>query len=87
MFRQFFPAPGAGRDRYGAGAERFATGDIAGRIADNVDLLRGKLAAVLLLRPGPGKFWCWSLAQVAATSFGQEPRPQSKDDAPEPGRL
>src|SRR3989442_353359 len=55
MFRQLFSAPGAGRDRNGARAERFSTGDIARRIADDVDLVLGKFAAVFFLRPGAGK--------------------------------
>src|SRR5947207_1326220 len=55
MFRQFFPAPGACGDRDGAGAERFSAGNIARRVADDVDLLRGKFAAVLFLGPGTGK--------------------------------
>src|SRR6266480_3791694 len=55
MFRQFFPAPAASRDRDGSGAERFSAANITRRVADDVDLLRGKFAAVLFLRPGAGK--------------------------------
>src|SRR5438270_6569349 len=55
MFRQFFPAPGACGDRDGAGTERFSAGNIARRVADDVNLVRGKFAAVLFLGPGTGK--------------------------------
>src|SRR5438309_8165689 len=55
MFGEFFPAPRAGRDRDGTGAERFSAGDIARRIADDVDLLRRKFAAVLFFRAGAGE--------------------------------
>ena len=55
MFREFFATPRAGRDRDGARAERFSAGDIARRIADDVDLVLGKFAAVFFLRPGAGK--------------------------------
>src|SRR5579864_5119292 len=48
MFGQLFPAPSAGRNRDCAGAKRFAAGDIARSVADNVDFLGTELAAVFL---------------------------------------
>src|SRR4051794_5509234 len=56
MFREFFAAPSAGRDRDGACAQRLAAGNIAGRIADDIDLVRGKFPAVLFFSAGAGKF-------------------------------
>src|SRR5436853_2410432 len=55
MFREFFPAPSAGRDRDGARAQRLSAGNIAGRIADDIDLVRGKFAPMLFFRAGAGK--------------------------------
>ncbi len=55
VFGELFATPGAGRDRDGARAERFPAGDIARRIADHIDLVRGKFATVLFLRACAGK--------------------------------
>src|SRR5712664_1226802 len=55
MLREFFATPRSGRDRDGARAERFPASDIAWRIADDIDLIRGKFAAVLFFRAGAGK--------------------------------
>src|SRR5947207_16009430 len=55
MLRQFFAAPGTCRDGDGACAERFSAGDIARRVADDIDLVRGKFATVLFFRAGAGK--------------------------------
>src|SRR5438552_16894659 len=55
MLRQFFAAPSTGGDGDGACAERFSAGDIARRVADDVDLVRGKFAAVLVFGAGAGK--------------------------------
>src|ERR1700731_885054 len=71
MFREFVPAPSASRNRDGAGAERFSAGDIAGRIADDVDLIRRKFAPVLFLGPGAGK-WSELVAIVVVVGEGAE---------------
>src|SRR5947199_9221896 len=55
MFREFFATPRAGRDRNGARAECFSAGDISWRIADDVDLVRGKFAPMLFFRARAGK--------------------------------
>src|SRR2546423_11610076 len=55
MLREFFATPHAGGHGDSASAERFSAGDVARRIADDVDLVRGKFAAVLFFRAGAGK--------------------------------
>src|SRR5438477_9511215 len=55
MFSQFLAAPGAGGDGNGAGAKGFAAGDVARRIADDVDLGGGKLAAMFFFSARPGE--------------------------------
>src|SRR5207248_7677756 len=42
----------SGGDRDRSRAKRFSTGDVARRVADNVDLIRGELAAVFFFCPG-----------------------------------
>src|ERR1700737_977160 len=71
MFSQFFLGPSAGRNRDGAGAERFSAGDIARRVADDVDLVRGKFSAVLFLRPSTGK-WSELVPIVVVVGEGAE---------------
>src|SRR6202011_814891 len=71
MLSQLFPAPCAGRDRDRAGAERLSAGDIARRVADDVDLVRGKFAAVLFLRPSTGK-WSELVPIVVVVGEGAE---------------
>src|SRR5205807_1437076 len=56
MLRELFAAPAASRDRNRASAERFPASDIARCVADNVDLVRGKFASVLLFGASAGKF-------------------------------
>src|SRR5690242_1640458 len=55
MFCEFLPTPGAGRDGDGARPEGLAAGDVTRRIADNIDLVRRKFAAVLFFRSSAGE--------------------------------
>lgn len=52
IFCKLLTAPCPGCDGNGTGAEGFAAGDVARRIADHVDLGCGELAAMLFLCPG-----------------------------------
>src|SRR5436309_15115254 len=55
IFRKFISAPSAGSHRNGARSKRFAAGNIAWCIANDVDLGCGKLAAMLLFCPRASK--------------------------------
>src|SRR5882724_1285191 len=52
MLCKLVPAPCPGCDRDRPRAEGFATRDVARRVANDVDLGRGELPSVLLLRAG-----------------------------------
>src|SRR5437763_10728967 len=52
MLCKFIATRSAGSDRDGARAKRFSTGAVARRVADNVDLGRGELAAMFFFCPG-----------------------------------
>ena len=52
MLCKLVAARSAGGDRDRSRAKRFSTGDVARRVADNVDLIRGELAAVFFFCPG-----------------------------------
>src|SRR5213594_1416426 len=56
VFGKVAAAPPTGGDGNGAGAERFAAGNVARRVADDVDLGGGKFAAMFFFgaRPGEG---------------------------------
>ena len=62
MLREFFAAPGAGRDRDGPRAERFSTGDVPRRVADDIDLGGGKFPSVFFFRARAGE--CAKLVAV-----------------------
>ncbi len=51
MLCKLVAARSAGGDRDRSRAKRFSTGDVARRVADNVDLGRGELAAVFFFCP------------------------------------
>src|SRR5215467_570105 len=52
MVCKLLAAPSAGGDRDSPCAERFSTSDVARRVADDVDLRRGELAAMFLFCAG-----------------------------------
>src|SRR3981081_1396130 len=78
MLSQLFPGPRTGRDCDRAGAERFSAGDVARRVADDVDLVRGKFSAVLFLRPGTGK---WSELVPIVVVVGESAKLKKMPDA------
>jgi hypothetical protein len=55
MLRKLVSTPSARCDRDGPRAERFATSDVARRVANDVDLGSGELASMLLLRARPSE--------------------------------
>src|ERR1700719_2251987 len=55
MFGKFFAAPAAGRHRNCARSKRLPAGNVPRRIANHVDLIGGKLAAMLFFGPRPGE--------------------------------